>query len=771
MIRMIYLAILFIMIIAVIALIGVLHKRKDDVSRSIFILLAPALIAIIANAIYVMSDVESIAVLTHSIFLSCIDWLLLFMLRYVMVYMEQKTKKRTILTPLYAIATAESVSMLLNPVLHHVFQLEKQFDEMVGYYFVPVDYGFWFYAHLIFSYCIVIWIMVRLVYKIIKTPKIYRTKYAVIMHCFVAVVIFDAIGLSLKLPVDISLIFYCLACQAIYFFSVFYVPKTIKLQVMSMAVKMAYVGVGCFDFEGKNLFVNNRGKQMLRQYGKFPMDGDPAPMEEYFAHWVKENWEEGDEEKSTVVKFDVGYCKQVYEFTVQQLNDEKQRFLGWFVNCIDRTAEYEDLEEVHYRATHDILTGVYNEAYFEKTVAEVLRSNTDKKYVLLTLDVKDFKMVNDLFGMEKGDEVLKFHAQVIRKHAAEGVIYGRLRQEHFGVCMEKKFFDEQKTIDIMKEVEDHFTNEFFKLQIKAGVYEIQDIKEPVFVMIDKCNLAISRIKNDFSGRISVYDESMFLEEMEKNKVLNEFEGALARNEFVIFLQAQTTGKGEMMGAEALVRWAHPKKGILSPGYFVPILEQAGLIYRLDMHVWRLAAQQLAIWKKIGREDLHISVNISAQDQYHIDIYKVFTDLVEEYEIQPKNLKLEITESIFITEIERHLKLVKDLQEYGFEIEIDDFGSGYSSLNILKDISANVLKIDMGFLQKTENKERSREIVASIVELAKRLEMFVIVEGVETKEQLEILKPMNCDAYQGYYFTKPIPIEEFEEKYQVQPKNG
>ena len=162
--------------------------------------------------------------------------------------------------------------------------------------------------------------------------------------------------------------------------------------------------------------------------------------------------------------------------------------------------------------------------------------------------------------------------------------------------------------------------------------------------------------------------------------------------------------------------------------------------------------------------MHISVNISAKDQYHMDIYETLKKLAEDYEVNPKNLRLEITETIFITEVESHLRLVRKLQEYGFEIAIDDFGSGYSSLNILKDISANELKIDMVFLQETKNKERGAKIVASVIKLSKQLGMTVVVEGVETKEQVEMLKALDCDVYQGYYFAKPVPVAEFESRY-------
>ena len=764
MLRLMYLGILFVMIVLVFAAATVIRRRDDAVSKSISSLFLMILFAIITNAIYVMSDVEVIALWSHSLFLASIDWLLLLMLRYTVVYTEFVSRFDKAMKFLYVIAGVETVLLGLNPFFHHVFLLNKLQSDIVGTYYVPRSYGMVFYVHLVFSYILVVWIIALLGYKTIKTTKIYRKKYGVVLLSMILVVIFDAIGLSLKPPIDISLIFYCLGCFAIFYFSLFYVPRSMSETILSTALQMADMGVGCFDVTGKCIYINYRGRQMMQRLNRFHIDGDYREMEEYFAQWLVRHWHEGDEEQSYTEKLTDGYRQFVYEFTVQRLTDEEDGLLGYFVNGKDRTEEFEKYEEEHYRATHDMLTGIYNEDYFEEKVLETLNRFPDTPYVMITSDINDFKLVNDLFGTDRGDEVLKMFAHMFRKYAKENDIYGRLAEDHFAFCMPKERFTAEQFVEVMKEIEEEFTNDYFRLQIKMGVYEIQDIQEPIFVMIDKCNLAIDRIKDVFSKRVSIFDDQLFLEEMKKNRIINEFEGALAAGDINIHLQCQTTEDGKVLGAEALARWNHQEEGVLSPNTFVPVLEQAGLIWRLDVYVWELAVKQLARWKEKGREDLHISVNISAQDQYHIDIFEVIKGLVEKYHINPKCLKLEITESIFITEVERHIQLVKRLQEYGFDIAIDDFGSGYSSLNILKDISANELKIDMGFLQGIKDAKRSMSIVASIVELAKKLDMFVVMEGVETEPQLEQLKQLGCDAYQGFYFSKPIPVEEFEQRF-------
>jgi EAL domain-containing protein (putative c-di-GMP-specific phosphodiesterase class I) len=261
-----------------------------------------------------------------------------------------------------------------------------------------------------------------------------------------------------------------------------------------------------------------------------------------------------------------------------------------------------------------------------------------------------------------------------------------------------------------------------------------------------------------------YSDDMMSGAIYERNLLGEFDSALEKNQFQMFLQPQTDAEGKLLGGEALVRWLHPERGMVPPGKFISVFEKTGMIYRLDYYIWRCACEKLREWKDRGLEQYYISVNISPRDFYYLDIYSTFVELVNEYRISPANLKLEITETALMSDFDKQFMLMKRLREYGFQIEIDDFGSGYSSLNMLKDMPVDVIKIDMGFLRQTEHMKKSRIILETIVSLAKRLEMPVVVEGVETEEQLAFLKELECNVYQGYYFSKPIPVAEFEEKY-------
>ena len=315
-------------------------------------------------------------------------------------------------------------------------------------------------------------------------------------------------------------------------------------------------------------------------------------------------------------------------------------------------------------------------------------------------------------------------------------------------------------------MQDYFKDSSFHLHIFTGVYDINDLEEPVSIMCDKANLASETIKNEYKSNIAYYTERLFESSIEERRIIGEFERAISNNEFEMYLQPQVDSSGNLYGAEALVRWQHPERGLLSPAIFIDVLEKTGFIYKLDRYMWDKAAKKLGEWKKEGKDQYHISVNISTKDFYLVDVYETFVGLVDKYDIDPVNLNIEITETTLMSDFDKNMGIIRLLQNYGFNIEIDDFGSGYSSLNMLKDISADVLKIDMGFLRASENEAKGLDILESIITLAGKHGMKVITEGVETKKQLYMLVEMGCDMYQGYYFSKPIPVDEFEKKYNI-----
>ena len=280
-------------------------------------------------------------------------------------------------------------------------------------------------------------------------------------------------------------------------------------------------------------------------------------------------------------------------------------------------------------------------------------------------------------------------------------------------------------------------------------------------MCDRAHMALNTVKGRYMTRYAYYDENMRELLLEEQTILRDMDFALEENQFCIYLQPIYSLKADKpVSAEALVRWIHPTKGVLSPGRYIPLFERNGFIVQLDRFVWECACKFLHARQEKGLPIVPISVNVSRLNFYNDDFFDTIVRLLRKYHLEPWMLKLEITESAYTDNPYQLLNVMKKFQNYGIKILMDDFGSGYSSLNMLKNVIVDTLKVDMNFVQDLENSKRAAAIVEAVVQLAKNIHMGVIIEGVETKAQIDFLESIGCDLIQGYYFSKPVPEEEF-----------
>lgn len=428
----------------------------------------------------------------------------------------------------------------------------------------------------------------------------------------------------------------------------------------------------------------------------------------------------------------------------------------------ENAAVYAKLE---YRLNYDSLTKAYNRYGFYKNAQKLIKEHTDTEYCLILSDIKSFKLINEIYGENIADKILIDEVNIIRQKMKGNSVLGRLNGDIIAMVIPKEYLSEKEFSDMIKLLSDRYSNKNFRLHIYLGVYYIKDVNETIRQMVDKVSLVIMKSKGNMSNYILYYDENSYRNDIFKQQLIGEFETALNENQFCMYLQPQTDKDGNMLGAEALIRWNHPNMGLIMPGAFIECFEDAGLIYRLDNYIWEEAAKQLKIWKDSGY-NYYISVNISAKDFYHIDVYQTFKNLVSEYGIDTDKLHIEITETALSEDKQAAHKTIERLHNEGFIIEIDDFGSGYSSFNFLKDVCADVIKIDRVFLKKSSHEERGEQILRSIISLSHDIGMDVITEGVENVDQLSMLAKMNCDWFQGYYFSKPVTVGDFEEKYGI-----
>jgi diguanylate cyclase (GGDEF)-like protein len=441
--------------------------------------------------------------------------------------------------------------------------------------------------------------------------------------------------------------------------------------------------------------------------------------------------------------------------------DPEGRYLGVFMVYDDITDQENMKNEATYYATHDKLTGLWNRDYFFEMVEKVLAENPDTPFLMLASNIAQFKLFKEILGIATGNELLLAITEAYRKKRRANWVFARFEEDRFALLIPKSDYDEQSFLKFSHTVyeQSHFS---LKVRNVIGIYEIKDPRLNPELMYSRAYLALESIKDDARKEIAYYDEKLRARRLAERLTIDELEYALKNDEFVIYVQPQIDSRNNrVIGGETLVRWISPKRGLVSPSEFVPIFEKNGMITKMDYHVWTLACRQLVKWKKEGKEDRSLSINISAKNFYLNDLYERITGLVEEYGVDPHRLKLEITETAFVLDVNKQMELVRRLQDYGFLVEMDDFGSGYSSLNSLKDISVDILKLDMMFFGKSEAVVRSEKIIASMVGLANSLGIPVIAEGVETKEQIDFLNQVGSHVVQGYYYAKPMPMDEYE----------
>ncbi len=448
----------------------------------------------------------------------------------------------------------------------------------------------------------------------------------------------------------------------------------------------------------------------------------------------------------------------VYNAVVELVNVRKESETA----ANNREAENVGTRAARYFANHDSLTNVLNADAFYELTRGMIKNNPGKSWVMITSNIMNFRLVNTLFSDKKGNEVLAKTASLLKEisESSRGLC-GRLGSDQFAVFIPRDEYNEERLSSIAQTLAENYNSGIFKFYIHFGVYEIYDASIPISVMCGRANSALRMIREDLTRTVAYFDHVVFQKVLFDQTVLGSFDEALDRGQFRMYLQPQVTGDGIVTGAEALVRWHRKDGSVVMPGNFIETLETAGLIHRLDSYMWELAVKQLSLWKDTDKKALTISVNVSAKDFYNIDVVQVMTGLVEKYGVESRLLRIEITETALLGSPEICGQIVSDLRQKGFLVEIDDFGKDNSTLSLLKNIKADILKIDMCFLQEIRNNERNRIILQSVINLAYSLGMDVITEGVETDEQLCILKEMGCNHFQGYFFSRPVPVDVFE----------
>lgn len=410
------------------------------------------------------------------------------------------------------------------------------------------------------------------------------------------------------------------------------------------------------------------------------------------------------------------------------------------------------------------MTGLFYNRAFMKEVNDSMAKLKPGVYCMVAVDVEHFRLFNKIFGRAAGDEVIVYIAECIKKiEKTYEAIGGYMGGDNFAVFMPNRAELVKSLWDDIVEGINKWSNAVGFLPV-FGVYEIEDTEVAAEVMYDRATSALVQVVGKYTNRIGAYTPDMEEKMEEEILLLEEIQRGLNNDEFIFYAQPQcdiTTGK--IVGAETLVRWKHSTKGLIPPGVFIPVLEKSGFMGTLDQYVWKKVCEWLRSCIDRGFHPVPVSINVSRIDIFSIDVPAYLIDLVETYQLPEKLIKIEITESAYVEDNDKIQETVQKLREAGFLVMMDDFGSGYSSLNMLKNVAVDVLKLDMRFLDTGDTvDEKSINILESVVNMARMLGLPIIVEGVETQQQETFLLSLGCRYAQGYYYHRPLPVEQFEE---------
>ena len=512
---------------------------------------------------------------------------------------------------------------------------------------------------------------------------------------------------------------------------------------------------GMFGYEGKEV-INALRKDVF----SYVVDDDKVRLLQFF-----------DRAKDatttiTIVRKDQTTRSMTMEIRTSLLSSGIRQYLIAFNDAGEINEQLQNrLQKYEHRFQLDALTGLYNKDSFYQVTSVLLKEHPDEEYVITQWNFDRFKAVNELYGSAIGDKIIQEFGKYMLEFFAGSGTQGRLEADHFVTCCSLDFLDthEQEIEDLLWGRTKWYSVRY-PIQIHAGFYTIENTNEEVKLMCDRAGMALHPIKDSYMTRRSSFTAQMREIYLKEQQMMREVDAAIENREFFVMYQPIINVRSKkIVSAEALVRWKKSDGTVVSPGDFVPVFEKNGFVSKLDLYVCEEVCRFQSTRIRQGLSIVPISVNLSRVDFYNRNLNNDICTLLGQYSLSPEYLKLEITESAYMDRPQELMETISSFQDSGFKVLMDDFGSGFSSLNMLKDVSADILKIDMRFMDDLETSDKAGTILYSIIQMAKSIHMEVIAEGVETESQVELLFSMDCDNIQGYYFYKPLLEEEFIQK--------
>ena len=729
-----------------------ISKARTDAKEPTILVICTISAMLLIYSLFLMSEFYNKALILFCVYKVCAIWTYYLAFSFNHAF-TNTTKKLGFIKEFYFILCfIDSVLLLANARVNVIFDLVPAHTN-AGFFYWGIKYTYRFGFHKLVCAILSFSSLALLISSIVKAPSYNKVKYVTILTSESLVLIANYVFNSLDLPLNISLLM--LVASSIFIAN--YVNKDFSAPVLigplSAITESINDVIFCYDSSENLIYANSAAKNVFKK------SNDNL---ENFAKEFRQNFFKNRPSELSL-KLDNGeeryYITEYKDFFISNSN------IGSYLRLQDKTKETLESRRKNYIATHDLLTGLFNRSGFFKKMQEALYQNTFKNPILICTNIKDFKLINTIYSEQVGDSVLQNQTEVMKRLPGhKKSIIGRIADDKFAILMEKQDFDKDIFEEVFNEVSCIIEKTLYNIQIVAGIYEIYDKKDTIQSIYDKAKISLDAIKDSDNQVFSFYNPSMMEKMLKEKDIVNDFEKSLNEKQFSIQLQPVIDKEGNVLGAESVVRWNNPKYEDLTPSSFLDVLERTSLIYKLDVYVWELVAKKLHEWKKRGFADRFISVNVSSKDKFFIDIIKTFSELIKKYDISPQNFKVEIRETAMLENPEKTIAIFSQLKKLGIKVYIDNFGTGFSSLNVLKDFIADGIKMDTSFLSESKVSGKNKIILQTMISMSSNLGMEFIAKGVESENQMLALSKMDCKLFQGFYFSKPLPVKTYEAKY-------
>lgn len=501
-------------------------RKKEKLGRSVCIYEWVALMCAVVFVLYNYIPVVWAATLFKGLILAMFDWLLIFLLFYTQYYTNVYGGIKTVKIAMCVFAVCDTVAFIANTWNHKIFSVEFIKENVIHIEFVKNS--FWYQAHFLFSYATITLLIFIYFYMIVTSARLYKLRYTVIAFTLLTGFLCDIATIRLDCMYDVPMLIYGIMSVMIYYLTFIYVPNELIENMLSVIVKDMYNGIICYDNKGRCVYFNELISDIYGDnYGY-------EDFEKIYAQWINDTSRKRSDYMKFDSKFEIDGKTRYFDISYKRIYDEKHRPLCDYFIYIDKTDMLQSLEREKYKATHDGLTGLLTREQFFIDTHELINKYAGMKFCIIYSNIKDFKFVNELFGIEKGDCVLKRQAQIIKEWKSDKMLSARIQNDRFAMCIPKDDLCEDDLIEAVKMMQEEFANTSFHLHLFIGIYEISDRNESVSIMCDKANIAGDTIKDNYESCIAYYDEHLLEISIEERRIIGEFDMALERKEFVSF---------------------------------------------------------------------------------------------------------------------------------------------------------------------------------------------------------------------------------------------